>query len=185
MSISPERRMRCFVIATACLLIIAPFQAEAQQPARVTILYDAFGPASALQKDWGFAALIEYGGRRILFDTGNDAAIFARNLERLGVDLTRLDAVVISHRHGDHTTGLEVLIAANPTVPIFAPQEGAFFRGGVPKEFLTRDPSVPANMRYFDGKVPDALRSGTPWTRGNFQMVSRTTEIARSEEHTS
>lgn len=161
----------------ACLLMMIPLQAEAQQPARVTILYDAFGPGSALQKDWGFAALIEYGGRRILFDTGNDAAIFARNVERLGVDLTRLDAAVISHRHGDHTTGLEVLIAANPPVPIYAPQEGAFFRGGAPKEFLARDASVPANMRYFDGKDPDALRSGTPWPRANFQIVTRTTEI--------
>jgi metal-dependent hydrolase (beta-lactamase superfamily II) len=118
--------MTCFAIAMACLFTMLPLQVEAQQPARVTILYDAFGPASALQKDWGFAALIEYGGRRILFDTGNDGGIFAHNVEQLGVDLTRLDAAVISHRHGDHTTGLEVLIAANATVPIYAPQEGAF-----------------------------------------------------------
>jgi 7,8-dihydropterin-6-yl-methyl-4-(beta-D-ribofuranosyl)aminobenzene 5'-phosphate synthase len=169
--------MTRFAIAMACVLTMLPVRVEAQQPARVTILYDAFGPASALQKDWGFAALIEYGGRRILFDTGNDAGIFARNVEQLGVDLRRLDAVVISHRHGDHTTGLEVVIAANPTVPIYAPQEGAFFRSGVPNEFLTRDASVPADMRYFDGKEPDLLRSGTPWPRGNFQIVTRTTEI--------
>jgi 7,8-dihydropterin-6-yl-methyl-4-(beta-D-ribofuranosyl)aminobenzene 5'-phosphate synthase len=32
-------------------------------------------------------------------------------------------------------------------------------------------------MRYFDGKHPDALRSGTPWAQGNFQIVTRTTEI--------
>lgn len=164
-------------IAIACGLIMAPVQAGAQQPSRVTILFDAFGPPSALQKDWGFAALIEYGGRRILFDTGNNASIFARNVEQLGVDLTRLDATVISHRHGDHTTGLEVLIAANPTVPIYTPQEGAFFTGGAPRDFFVRDTSVPANMRYFDGKDPGAVRSGTPWTRGNFQTVTRTTEI--------
>ena len=103
--------------------------------------------------------------------------IFAGNVERLGVDPRRLDAAVISDRHGDHTTGLEVLIAANPRVPIYAPQEGAFFRGGAPNQFLARDASVPANMRYFDGKDPDALRSGTPWPRGNFQIVTRTTEI--------
>ena len=48
----------------ACLLMMVPLQAEAQQPARVTILYDAFGSGSGLQKDWGFAALIEYGVRR-------------------------------------------------------------------------------------------------------------------------
>ena len=166
-----------FAIAIGCGLIMAPVQAGAQQPARVTILYDAFGPPSALQKDWGFAALVEYGGRRILFDTGNDAGIFARNVAQLGVDLTRLDAAVISHRHGDHTTGLEVLIAANPTVSIYTPQEGAFFAGGAPRDFFVRDPSVPANMRYFDGKDPGAVRSGTPWPRANFRIVTGTTEI--------
>ncbi len=35
---------------------------------------------------------------------GNDAQIFARNVKQLGVDLSRLDAVIISHRHGDHTS---------------------------------------------------------------------------------
>ena len=164
-------------IAIACALTMTPLHGEAPQQARVTIIYDAFGPTSALQKDWGFAALIEYGGRRILFDTGNDAGIFARNVKQLGVDLTRLDAVVISHRHGDHTTGLEVLVAANPTVPIYAPQEGAFFKGGAPKGFLVRDTSLPAHMRYFDGKEPNALRSGTPWPLANFQIVTRTTEV--------
>ena len=39
-------------------------------PARVTILYDAFGGAPGLTEDWGFATLIEYGGRRILSDIG-------------------------------------------------------------------------------------------------------------------
>ena len=169
--------MSRFAIGIACALAASSLHAQAQQPARVTILYDAFGPTSALQKDWGFAALVEYGGRRILFDTGNDAGIFARNIKQLGVDLTRLDAVVISHRHGDHTTGLEVLVAANQTVSIYAPQEGAFFKSEAPKEFLARDTSLPGHMRYFDGKDPEAVRSGTPWPLANFQIVTRTTEI--------
>jgi len=168
------RRPALFVAFT---LVMTSLPAGAQQPARATILYDAFGRASALQKDWGFAALVEYGGRRILFDTGNDAAIFAGNVKQLGVDLTRLDAVVISHRHGDHTTGLEVVVAANPGVPIYAPEEPAFFKGGAPKEFLLRDPSLPPQLRYFDGKDPNVLRSGTPWPQANFQIVRGTTEI--------
>ena len=165
------------VIAIACAAATSGGRAEAQQPARVTILYDAFGAPSALQKDWGFAALVEYDGRRILFDTGNDAATFARNVTQLGVDLTRLDAVVISHRHGDHTTGLEVLIAANRNVPVYVPQEAAFFRGAAPPDFFARDSSVPPHMRYFEGKPPDVVRSGTPWPLANFQIVSKTTEI--------
>jgi len=58
-------------------------------PRRITIIYDAFGKPSGLERDWGFAALVEYGGKRILFDTGNNVGIFERNVERLGVDLTR------------------------------------------------------------------------------------------------
>jgi 7,8-dihydropterin-6-yl-methyl-4-(beta-D-ribofuranosyl)aminobenzene 5'-phosphate synthase len=64
--------------------------------------------------DWGFAALIEYAGKRILFDTGNNAKTFEHNVNELGVDLKRLDAVVISHRHGDHTSGLNHLLQVTP-----------------------------------------------------------------------
>ena len=95
----------------------------------MTVLYDAFGNPSDLRKDWGFAALIEYGGRRILFDTGNNADFFKHNVERLKIDLSRLDAAVISHRHGDHTTGISYLLERNPSVRIYTPQEGATFKG--------------------------------------------------------
>jgi len=116
---------------------------QAEPPGRITVLYDAFGAPSALERDWGFAALVEYGGRRILFDTGNDAAIFERNVKAIGADLTKLDAVLISHRHGDYTTGLGYLLEVNPGVRIFAPQEGAYFKSRPPKEFLAPYPSRP------------------------------------------
>ena len=60
---------------------------------RVTILYDAFGKSPAMKKDWGYSALIEHGGKRILFDTGNNPEIFAQNVKAAGVDLTKLDFV--------------------------------------------------------------------------------------------
>jgi len=68
--------------ALAALAAIGVSTANAQSStAQITVLYDAFGKTSTLTKDWGFAALIEYGGKRILFDTGNNAEIFARNVE--------------------------------------------------------------------------------------------------------
>jgi 7,8-dihydropterin-6-yl-methyl-4-(beta-D-ribofuranosyl)aminobenzene 5'-phosphate synthase len=73
-------------VGAALLLTVA---LEAQEPRRITVIYDAFGAPSELERDWGFAALVEHGGRRILFDTGNDAAIFERNVRALGVDLAR------------------------------------------------------------------------------------------------
>jgi 7,8-dihydropterin-6-yl-methyl-4-(beta-D-ribofuranosyl)aminobenzene 5'-phosphate synthase len=154
-----------------------PLSAKAQSEKRITILYDAFGPPSSLKMDWGFAALIEYNGRRILFDTGNNAKIFEHNVNQLNVDLTKLDAVVISHRHGDHTSGLNYLLKANPTVKIYAPMEGAYFNSPSPVAFLQRTPGLPPNMSYYRGAQPDVFRSGSPWPEANFEIVRQTTEI--------
>ena len=154
-----------------------PLSAKAQSEKRITILYDAFGPPSSLTMDWGFAALIEYNGRRILFDTGNNARIFEHNVNQLNVDLTKLDAVVISHRHGDHTSGLNYLLKANPTVKIYAPLEGAYFNTPSPVAFLQRAPGLPPNMSYYRGAQPDVFRSGSPWPDANFEIVRQTTEI--------
>jgi 7,8-dihydropterin-6-yl-methyl-4-(beta-D-ribofuranosyl)aminobenzene 5'-phosphate synthase len=127
--------------------------------------------------DWGFAAFIEYDGRRILFDTGNNAQNFAHNVKELGVDLTRLDAVIISHRHGDHTSGLNHLVQVNPKVRIYAPQEGAYFNSRTPLAFLKREPGLPPTMSYYRGQQPEAFVSGSPWPDANFEIVSEQKEI--------
>jgi len=55
--------------------------AAADSKPQITILYDAFGTDASMSKDWGFSALVEIAGKRILFDTGNDADIFSANVE--------------------------------------------------------------------------------------------------------
>ena len=156
----------------------SPARAEASR-AEITVLYDAFGKDSAMTKDWGFAAFIEYGDKRILFDTGNNAEIFAHNVAAKGIDLTRLDFAIVSHRHGDHTSGLNHLLKVNPAVKIYAPQENfGVFGAALPGTFYRRNESLPADMRYFDGKPPETLRFGSPWPEGNFTWVAKTTEVA-------
>jgi 7,8-dihydropterin-6-yl-methyl-4-(beta-D-ribofuranosyl)aminobenzene 5'-phosphate synthase len=146
---------------------------------RVIILYDAFGSRRGLTRDWGFAALVEYGGKRILFDTGNNADIFARNVRALGVDLRRLDFAVISHRHGDHVAGLNYLLRVNPHVKIYAPRENfGVFGSELPGTFYRRDSTLPDSMRYFAAASPAELRSGTPWPEANFTWVDSLTEVA-------
>ena len=131
---------------------------------QITILYDAFGKTSTMKKDWGFSALIEYGGKRILFDTGNNAEIFAQNVEAKGIDLRQLDFAIVSHRHGDHMSGLNHLLKVNPAVKIYAPQENfGVFGATLPGTFYRRNESLPSEMRYFDGRPPEALRFGSPW----------------------
>ena len=59
--------------------------------------------------EWGFSALVEADGRRILFDTGNRPETVLQNARDLGVDLSTVTDVVLSHHHGDHTGGLVTL----------------------------------------------------------------------------
>jgi 7,8-dihydropterin-6-yl-methyl-4-(beta-D-ribofuranosyl)aminobenzene 5'-phosphate synthase len=59
--------------------------------------------------EWGFAALIEADGHRILFDTGNRPETVLQNARELGVDLSSVPDIVLSHHHGDHTGGLLTL----------------------------------------------------------------------------
>lgn len=56
--------------------------------------------------EWGFAALVEVDGRRILFDTGANEDTVARNVKALGLDLSDVESVILSHNHADHTSGL-------------------------------------------------------------------------------
>lgn len=145
---------------------------------RVTVLVDAFGSRPSLHQDWGYAALVEYGGKRILFDTGNDSTGFVENAHRLGIDLDRLDAVVISHRHGDHTAGLRHVLGLNPHVKVYVPDDEAF-GGATPASFFRQpEPSLPATMRYFGGAVPDVVPHGSAWQGVNFIRVDTTMEIA-------
>jgi 7,8-dihydropterin-6-yl-methyl-4-(beta-D-ribofuranosyl)aminobenzene 5'-phosphate synthase len=146
---------------------------------RITILYDAFSDDQAVTKDWGFSALVEHDGKRILFDTGNNAATFEHNVKALGVSLSKLDFVVISHRHSDHTTGLKYLLSVNPNVPIFAPMEPfGIFGGAVSPTLIKPVTSLPERMRYYDGKYPDNIPTGYPWSAGNFVLVDKLTEIS-------
>jgi 7,8-dihydropterin-6-yl-methyl-4-(beta-D-ribofuranosyl)aminobenzene 5'-phosphate synthase len=148
--------------------------------AQITVLYDAFGMASALRKDWGYAALVEVGGKRILFDTGNNGDTLALNSEALGIDLARLDMVVMSHRHGDHMGGLAHLLSVNPKVPIYAPKEGfGVYGGDLPGSFYRKNESLAPRQRYYDGKPPELMRFGAAWPKADLRLVDKSLEIAK------
>jgi 7,8-dihydropterin-6-yl-methyl-4-(beta-D-ribofuranosyl)aminobenzene 5'-phosphate synthase len=168
------------LLLAGCAGAISPPQAASADPtkAQLTVLYDAFGKPSAMQKDWGYSVFIEYGGRRILFDTGNNSDILAQNAKAKGVNLSKLDFVVMSHRHGDHIGGLAYLLSVNPKVRIYAPKEGfGVYGADLPSSFYRKDESLPPEQRYYDGKPPEVMRFGAAWPGANFQLVDKNTEI--------
>ena len=172
--------MRIQVLRILALVMVCVAAVPCRAQDKVTILYDAFGESKELTKDWGFSALVEHNGKRILFDTGNDAAIFEHNVKVLGVDLTKLDFVVISHRHADHTTGLRYVLKANPSVMVYVPADGGNGFGGLPfpNTFLRADESLPAKMKYFGGTEPEHFAWGKLYDTGNFVLVNETTEVS-------
>lgn len=161
-----------------CSPSIKPSTTTNPLPSQITVLYDAFGKNPALEKDWGYSALIEYGGKRILFDTGDNPEILAHNAKIKGIDLSKLDFVIMSHRHSDHMGGLTYLLSVNPKVKIYAPKENFGVYGfSLPSTFYRKDDTLPPDQRYYDGKPPTIMKFGSAWPSASFELIDKTTEI--------
>jgi 7,8-dihydropterin-6-yl-methyl-4-(beta-D-ribofuranosyl)aminobenzene 5'-phosphate synthase len=59
--------------------------------------------------EWGFAALVESDGHRILVDTGARPETVLSNARELKVDLSDVKEVILTHNHDDHVGGLMTL----------------------------------------------------------------------------
>lgn len=90
--------------------------------------------------EWGYSALVEADGHRILFDTGNRPDTVLRNAESFGVDLAGVEEVVLSHFHGDHTGGLVALRRA-----LAKTDESSLVRAHVARGIFWERPSLPAS----------------------------------------
>lgn len=75
---------------------------------QLTILVDNT-TISHLYAEWGVSFYIEEEENKILFDLGT-TDLFLQNAQKLGIDLSQLDYLAISHGHNDHIGGLEYLI---------------------------------------------------------------------------
>ena len=74
-----------------------------------TLIENQPGQDERLAFEHGLSLFIEFAGKRLLFDTGQTGA-FADNAEKLSIDLSQLDAVILSHGHYDHSGGLARLL---------------------------------------------------------------------------
>jgi len=87
---------------------------------RITILCEnTAGPSRGILGEHGFSALIETASGRYLFDTGQGETLL-QNAAALGADLTRLDKIMLSHGHYDHTGGLARVLGQCGPVDVHA-----------------------------------------------------------------
>lgn len=77
---------------------------------KITVLVtNLAGDPGAGDGEWGFSALVEVDGHKILYDTGASADMVLKNAKALHVDLSDVEDVALSHDHADHVGGLMAL----------------------------------------------------------------------------
>jgi 7,8-dihydropterin-6-yl-methyl-4-(beta-D-ribofuranosyl)aminobenzene 5'-phosphate synthase len=69
--------------------------------------------------EWGLSILVEVDGMRILMDTGLSFSA-AHNAKLMGIDLSTIDRIVLSHGHADHTGGLREVLKIRGEMEVIA-----------------------------------------------------------------
>lgn len=84
----------------------------------ITTLVEDTVSGTGLLSEHGLSFWIEYGDRRVLFDTGQ-TDLLLENARILGVDLSKTDSIVLSHGHYDHTGGLAAVLDIAPGAIVY------------------------------------------------------------------
>lgn len=121
--------IKFFLLGTSLLLPVLPVcGAIVASPGgapggtlRFTVLYDNYVFQDGTRADWGFSCLIEGAEKTILFDTGTKPLVLLHNAQALKVDLKKVELIVLSHEHGDHTGGLQAVLAEKPSATVYFP----------------------------------------------------------------
>ncbi len=117
----PPQKYHCSNLAATALhnAIENYLTAQKKPPAgvKITTLINNVMP-HPLHAEHGLAFWIEYGGQNILFDTGQTDAL-VENAAMLDIDLSRTDAVILSHGHYDHTGGLKTVLDRAPNAAVY------------------------------------------------------------------
>ncbi len=114
----------------------SPTRVKEVTPVTFTIVYDnnryADIETEALRTSWGFACWITTEETTVLFDTGGDGVTLLQNLQEMDLDPLAVDAVVLSHAHGDHTGGLSALLGTGSRPTVYVPASfSSTFKEGV------------------------------------------------------
>jgi 7,8-dihydropterin-6-yl-methyl-4-(beta-D-ribofuranosyl)aminobenzene 5'-phosphate synthase len=91
---------------------------------KLTTLCDNLVASVGFLGEWGLSILVQYDDKMVLLDTGMTDTV-TRNADIARIDLSRIDAIVLSHGHMDHTGGLRgVLRRCRKEIPVYMHPDG-------------------------------------------------------------
>lgn len=117
----------------------------------IKVLSENTAVSNEFESEHGLSLYIETENHKILFDTGA-SVLFSKNAKKMGVHLTTVDLVVISHGHYDHGGGLKTFLGINRQAKIYLHKK-AFGKhysnrpGGI-KAYIGLDESLLPNDRF-------------------------------------
>jgi len=88
----------------------------------IKVVYDNNPYSQELGTAWGFSAFITGTDKNILLDTGGNGSLLSGNMKKLAIEPNSIDIVVLSHIHGDHTSGLVSFLQKNHKTEVFLPE---------------------------------------------------------------
>ena len=113
-----------------------------------------------LRTEHGLSLYIETDDKKILFDSGQ-TELFAENAGHLGIDLSSVDMMILSHGHYDHGGGLKKFIEINQKAPIYMSRYAFEPHYNGRNEYIGLDPTLDGHPRYVkvqgDVKIDDEL----------------------------
>lgn len=115
---------------------------EKTEKIRITVLVENTAEGRALLAEHGLAFWIEAGSHCVLFDTGQGGALL-NNAYRLDLSLSRVDTIVLSHGHYDHTGGLADALRGNRPTAIYAHPEALKLKFARNQDGTSRSIGIP------------------------------------------
>jgi 7,8-dihydropterin-6-yl-methyl-4-(beta-D-ribofuranosyl)aminobenzene 5'-phosphate synthase len=159
---------------------------------KITTLADNLVLRAGLHGQWGLSYLLEIvdeegSSRKVVFDTGNDREPLLHNIKELEVNLGDVDAVVLSHGHGDHTVATVEVVEAAGGCPVYAhphcflpryyiDRHGKRTRGGVPEGQGVEDIEAAGGELFISDQAQEVVPG--LWTTGQVPRVSGFEEIS-------
>lgn len=114
---------------------------------KITCLAENTSSRSDIEAEHGLSLYIEANGKRILFDMGQ-GTLFLKNAETLGIDISSVDAAVISHGHYDHGGGLSAFFGINKKAPVYISEHAFGYYYNANDKYIGLDMSLCGSDRF-------------------------------------